>query len=547
MGSDCDCSLSLCNDTTPNETKDLSTNGNRSQVVNKINNHPKINLNKISTIESGDPLLSQREKESKSTTFGSNCKKNSLASFNSIYKLNNKSDKKLKVFLNKDYNNSNNQNNNKPKKINKKILKNKINNNDRTQKFNKTNTKDSKNNNNKKVKIAHHKDLSKEGLVSENFKNFLNSPQGEEMALNMEQNQNKFCITLHKYFLSLITKREFKKNISYYKEEGEKIYKTCVNNIYTSNPKLKKIETNSVIKYSPNGYSNYYSDKKDMENMKFNNPKESFDNCIVINYSDNNSSSLDNMQWVYKGQVNKKGEPHGFGEKLLKNGRKEKGYWKNGEMFGWGETIDISGNIFIGPFYNNQGITGKGEKYNLKKKVLYKGEFVKGQKSGKGEETSKEGQFIGSFYKDKKDGKGKMIYKLSGDIYEGEYKNDLFDGNGHYIWKTAGQEYKGEYKNGLMNGKGLFEWGEGEFYRGNFVNGKKEGTGELHMGNGRSFIGPFTNGRPNGIGVYDNGINFKGEMEFIDGKMNLDYIRKKYSTNSSFNSNNNNKDEQKLK
>ena len=142
-----------------------------------------------------------------------------------------------------------------------------------------------------------------------------------------------------------------------------------------------------------------------------------------------------------------------------------------------------------------------------------------------------------------------MIYKLSGDIYEGEYKNDLFDGNGHYIWKTSGQEYKGEYKNGLMNGKGLFEWAEGEFYRGNFVNGKKEGTGELHMGNGRSFIGPFANGRPNGIGVYDNGINFKGEMEFIDGKMNLDYIRRRYSTNSlkSFDSNNSNKYQQYLK
>ena len=544
MGSDCDCSISLCNDTTPNETKDLSTKGNKSQIVNKINNHPKINLNKISNIESVDPLLSQREKESKSTTFSSNYKKNSLASYNSICKLNNKSDKKLRIILNTEI-----QNNNKPKKINKKILKNKSINNDNIKYNNKTNNKESKSNINKKEKSSSLKDLSKEGLVSENFKSFLNTPQGEEMALNMEKNQNKFCITLHKYFLKLITEKEFKKNIKYYVEKGDNLYKTCVNNIYISNPKLKKIELNSVIKYSPDGYLNYYSDKKDIENMKYNNPKECFDNCIVINYSENKSSSLDNMLWVYKGQVNKKGEPHGFGEKLSKNGTKEKGYWKNGEMFGWGEMIDINGNIFIGPFYNNQGITGKGEKYTLKKKILYKGEFVKGQKSGKGEENSKEGQFIGSFYKDKKDGKGKMIYKLSGDIYEGEYKNDLFDGNGHYIWKTSGQEYKGEYKNGLMNGKGLFAWGEGEFYRGNFVNGKKEGTGELHMGNGRSFIGPFANGRPNGIGVYDNGINFKGEMEFIDGKMNLDYIRRRYSTNSlkSFDSNNSNKDEQNLK
>ena len=69
---------------------------------------------------------------------------------------------------------------------------------------------------------------------------------------------------------------------------------------------------------------------------------------------------------------------------------------------------------------------------------------------GIGEENSKEGKYIGTFKNDKKHGKGKMIYNLSGDIYEGEYKNDLFDGNGHYIYKTSGQEYKGEYKEGLM-------------------------------------------------------------------------------------------------
>ena len=42
-------------------------------------------------------------------------------------------------------------------------------------------------------------------LFLENFKNFMNTPQGEEMALNMEQKQNKFCITLHKYFGKLRT------------------------------------------------------------------------------------------------------------------------------------------------------------------------------------------------------------------------------------------------------------------------------------------------------------------------------------------------------
>ena len=121
-----------------------------------------------------------------------------------------------------------------------------------------------------------------------------------------------------------------------------------------------------------------------------------------------------------------------------------------------------------------------------------------------------------------------MIFALSGDIYEENYKDDLFDGKGHYKYNMSGQEYTGEYKNGLIHGKGLYEWSEGEFYRGNFVNGKKEGNGEMHWADGRSFIGPFINGRPQGIGIFDNGLNYKGEMEFIDGKLNRDYLSKKY-------------------
>ena len=92
-----------------------------------------------------------------------------------------------------------------------------------------------------------------------------------------------------------------------------------------------------------------------------------------------------------------------------------------------------------------------------------------------------------------------------------------------------------------MHGKGLYEWSEGEYYRGEFNEGKKQGQGEIHWANGRSFIGPFMNGRPHGIGIFDNGINFKGEMEFIDGKMNIKYLNKNFnSERSSVNSSINN-------
>ena len=129
---------------------------------------------------------------------------------------------------------------------------------------------------------------------------------------------------------------------------------------------------------------------------------------------------------------------------------------------------------------------------------------------------------------DKKNGKGKLINNISGDIYDGNFKDDLFDGEGHYIYKISGQEYRGEYKNGLMHGKGIYEWSQGEYYKGNFINGKKEGYGEMHWADGRSYIGPFINGRPQGVGIYDNGINYKGELEFINGKINRDYLSRNY-------------------
>ena len=206
---------------------------------------------------------------------------------------------------------------------------------------------------------------------------------------------------------------------------------------------------------------------------------------------------------------------------------KQEGFFKEGQLTGWSQSIDCQGNILMGPFIDGE-ITGKGIKYSYLNNILYKGDFVENKKEGKGEEISNEGQFVGNFFNDKKNGEGKMIYALSGDIYEGNYKDDLFDGKGYYKYNMSGQQYTGEFKNGLMHGKGLYEWSEGEYYRGNFIKGKREGNGEMHWADGRSFIGPFVNGRLEGIGIFDNGFNFKGEMEFIDGKLNRDYLNKKY-------------------
>ena len=355
--------------------------------------------------------------------------------------------------------------------------------------------------------------------LEKNFKNYNN--------LN---SKNKINIKLQKYILRIITKRKFMKNINKYKEERNKLFNICVDIIYKSNELLIKAETSCKIKYKKNGFNQFYENISNEEKEKMIYiPEESktIENTVIIKYNNELDRNPKDINWIYKGQADIHSMPNGFGVKYNRNGLKEEGYWKEGTLTGWSQVIDYKGNIIMGPF-DNGIVTGKGMKYSYINNALYKGDIVNDKKEGKGEEITNEGIYSGYFMNDKKNGKGKLINNISGDIYEGNFKDDLFDGEGHYIYKISGQEYTGEYKNGLMHGKGLYEWSQGEYYKGNFVNGKKEGNGEMHWADGRSYIGPFLNGRPQGIGIYDNGINYKGEMEFINGKLNRDYINKNY-------------------
>lgn len=559
MGADvCSCLDNIVGEDNQDQDFSKNVNGTNKKPM-KINNNPKIDLRGSSTMNgtltdlynsnnkssrSPPPTVSQRERNYENN-------RNETRNHNINTSIDPSSINSSRLFNGQktnEFNNSNINDNVNMRSISNDYEKNResININDNSSSINNTkhniyqnNTIDKsidKSNNSKNsrresaIKKTIAKKLPKEGLISSNFIHFFENEKGQEMALNINEFPNKLCIYMHKYLLKLLAKREFNRNLSKNKSEAVKIFKECVEKIYQNNPKLKDVESSSKIKYSKDGYKKYYKDEREIEKMiVISNPDTLlYDNSIIINYKNDNSSSLDNLLWIYKGQVNENNEQHGYGEFLSKNGIKKYGYWKNGELDGWGCIINPNDMVIIG-YFKEGSLNGKGEKYNINTKSVYIGNFRDGLKWGLGEEDTIEGKYVGMFKNDKKNGDGKMEYKLSGDIYEGEFKDDLFEGNGHYIWKNSGQEYKGEYKNGLIHGKGLYEWSEGEYYRGDFVEGKKEGQGEIHWANGRSFIGPFKNGRPNGIGIFDNGINFKGEMEFIDGKMNIKSFSKNYS------------------
>ena len=148
--------------------------------------------------------------------------------------------------------------------------------------------------------------------------------------------------------------------------------------------------------------------------------------------------------------------------------------------------------------YLNGEKNGKGKEYYYDE--LYKGEFLNGLKHGKFKIYDiffKELIFKGEYLYDKKHGNG-IEYFLGGNkMFEGYYLNGkkwngtgydkdeyiiyvIMNGNGNVSeYNIYGRlEFKGEYKNGTRNGEGR-EYGKyGRLlFEGEYKNGKKNGKG----------------------------------------------------------------------
>ena len=224
---------------------------------------------------------------------------------------------------------------------------------------------------------------------------------------------------------------------------------------------------------------------------------------------------------MYIGSINIKGERHGYGKLIQKNGIKIEGFWREGILEGWGRVTDGKGQIFEGYFINGN-INGKGIKKNLDE-YNYVGEFFLGMKEGFGKEENKKIIYEGEFHKDLKSGKGICIFKLLGEKYEGEYDDNVIKGEGFYEWKN-GNTFKGTFINGKMNGLGLFIWTDGSRYHGNYKNNIKEGKGKFIWPNGKCYEGNFHNGKPNGKGILtlldeNKKVISSDIVEYEDGKL----------------------------
>jgi len=125
---------------------------------------------------------------------------------------------------------------------------------------------------------------------------------------------------------------------------------------------------------------------------------------------------------------------------------------------------------------------GKIEYNNNNAKLKFEGEYLNGERNGKGKEYNYYGQldFKGEYLNGERNGKGKEYYNNGKLIFEGEYLNGERNGKGKEYHDNGELKFEGEYLNGKRwNGKGYNINGNFELQ---ISNG--EGTGKDYDDNG---------------------------------------------------------------
>lgn len=297
----------------------------------------------------------------------------------------------------------------------------------------------------------------------------------------------------------------FKKNFkTMHKPELEKqqskINQYIINNFTHQN--VKKADENRKQIYDIDGWKKFYPANTKTFNINHGEIHET--KFLIFNGNE-----------YYSGLLNRKGQKHGFGVSIQRQGDRYQGFFFENLYHGWGELIDKNGNLFQGEFLHG-ALTGKGERYTLEGSH-YIGEFENFKKEGEGQEDTEFYYYHGKFHNNKKHGKGKIFMKVLKDTYEGEFLNDAVTGTGEYHWSNNNY-YIGEFLNGKMHGKGINKWPDGTTYQGDYVNGIKEGHGRYERSNGKIYEGSFRDGKPHGKGKL---ITAKGtfDVEFKEGKL----------------------------
>lgn len=138
-------------------------------------------------------------------------------------------------------------------------------------------------------------------------------------------------------------------------------------------------------------------------------------------------------------------------------------------------------------FANGKGIA--------KGKSSYAGEFINGNRSGKGAYMWANGDhYVGRWVDDKKE-RGILTW-ANGDRYDGYWKDDKKE-RGILIWAN-GDLYNGSWKDDKKE-RGNFIWANGDYYDGRWVDDKKT-QGTFTWANGDRYNGSWLDNKRSGYG-----------------------------------------------
>jgi hypothetical protein len=173
------------------------------------------------------------------------------------------------------------------------------------------------------------------------------------------------------------------------------------------------------------------------------------------------------------------------------------GNYANNKRNGQGKLILSDQSYYEGNFIDG---LYDGNGYFRNKNYIYKGEFSKGKKHGKGklENLLKKTVYEGEFKNDMKNGYGIEKYN-DGSIYKGSFKNDKKEGMGVLTLKNN-SKYEGQFKQDKICGKGIFKWNEKKIYNGEWDNNEISGFGIL-IENNVKHIGHFSHDKKERYGA----------------------------------------------
>lgn len=209
-------------------------------------------------------------------------------------------------------------------------------------------------------------------------------------------------------------------------------------------------------------------------------------------------------------------------------------YSGRGEVYDLDRKLLYEGDIVGGVF------TGLGKLYRGGRELLYEGGFLNGEFSGEGVLYDKDGYIVyqGSFVNGKREGSGRL-YKQNVLIYDGEFLDGEYGGwgkqysdgeilysgfwaNGAYngtgkLYKNGEPLYSGAFLDGLYNGQGKL-YSEGELlYEGEFLAGVYSGQGKLYDKAVLIYDGGFRAGKYDGRGLLYKGLRLLYDGDFLDG------------------------------